>query len=75
MAACLGLLFIFATNTNGGQTVNTDGNLDAIERELEAQERYDAAQPEVGMYCPDCDVEFDEPLFSCPNCENELEKL
>jgi hypothetical protein len=55
--------------------VNTDGNLDAIERELAAQERYDAAQLEVGMYCPDCDVEFDEPHFSCPHCENELEKL
>ena len=55
--------------------MNTDGNLDAINRELEAQERYDAAQPEVDMYCSHCDECFDETEDTCPNCENELETL
>tara|TARA_R110000823_G_scaffold60460_3_gene144607 strand:+ start:380 stop:547 length:168 start_codon:yes stop_codon:yes gene_type:complete len=55
--------------------MNTDGNTDAIDRELEAQERYDAAQPEASMCCMYCEEYFDETEDICPNCENELEKL
>jgi len=55
--------------------MNTDGNLDAIERELAEQERYDAAQPEDDMYCSHCDEGFDGAVDICPNCEKELDKL
>jgi hypothetical protein len=57
--------------------MNTDGNTDAIERELAAQERHEAAQL---VYCLDCNESI--PIWpdheyqgTCPNCENELEKL
>jgi Zn finger protein HypA/HybF involved in hydrogenase expression len=51
--------------------MNTDGNLDAIERELAAL-----------VYCLDCnevisieDWPDHEYQGTCPNCEKELEKL
>jgi Zn finger protein HypA/HybF involved in hydrogenase expression len=59
--------------------MNTDGNLDAINRELAAQERYDAAQL---VYCLDCnetipieDWPDHEYQGTCPNCKSELEEL
>jgi uncharacterized paraquat-inducible protein A len=55
--------------------MNTDGNTDAIERELEAQERYEAAQPGADMYCSHCDESFDESEDTCPNCSEELYEL
>ena len=54
--------------------MNTDGNLDAIERELEAQENYDASQPNDVMYCHECDEGFLGSEDICPNCENDLEE-
>ena len=60
--------------------MNTDGNLDAIDRELEAQEeqeRHDAAQL---VYCLDCNESI--PIWpdheyqgTCPNCETELAEM
>ena len=62
--------------------MNTDGNTDAINRHLEAQERYDAAQPEDDMYCTHCDEtisgRFDPKAIAkqiCPNCSEELYEL
>ena len=62
--------------------MNTDGNLDAINRELEAQERYEEAQPEADMYCTHCDEtisgRFDPKAIAkqtCPNCSEELYEL
>ena len=62
--------------------MNTDGNLDAIERELEAQERHDDGQDEADMYCTHCDEtisgRFDPRAIAkqlCPNCSEELYEL
>tara|TARA_R110000782_G_scaffold2628_5_gene9980 strand:- start:571 stop:762 length:192 start_codon:yes stop_codon:yes gene_type:complete len=62
--------------------MNTDGNLDAINRHLEAQERYDAGQEQSDMYCTHCDEtisgEHDARAIAirkCPNCSEELYEL
>tara|TARA_R110000851_G_scaffold29327_2_gene80848 strand:+ start:285 stop:473 length:189 start_codon:yes stop_codon:yes gene_type:complete len=62
--------------------MNTDGNLHAIERELEAQERHDDGQDEADMYCTHCDEtisgRFDPRAIAkqmCPNCSEELYEL
>jgi NAD-dependent SIR2 family protein deacetylase len=62
--------------------MNTDGNLDAIDRHLEAQERqerHDAAQL---VYCLDCNESIPiedwpdhEYKGTCPNCETELAEM
>tara|TARA_R110002153_G_scaffold184773_2_gene337933 strand:+ start:82 stop:270 length:189 start_codon:yes stop_codon:yes gene_type:complete len=62
--------------------MNTDGNLDAIDRELAAQERYDDGEDEADMYCTHCDEtisgRFDPKAIAkktCPNCSEELYEL
>tara|TARA_R110000782_G_C14673519_1_gene399227 strand:+ start:151 stop:330 length:180 start_codon:yes stop_codon:yes gene_type:complete len=59
--------------------MNTDGNTDAINRELESQERYEEAQL---VYCLDCNESISiedwpdhEYQGTCPNCKSELEEL
>ena len=49
--------------------MNTDGNTDAINRELEAQERHDDGQDEADMYCTHCKGGTDENVAHCPVCE------
>ena len=62
--------------------MKTDGNLDAIERELAAQERYDAAQKSDFMFCrecneifSECEEFFDVPEGTCPHCKSELAEM
>jgi hypothetical protein len=59
--------------------VSTDGNLNAINQELERQERYDAAQL---VYCLNCNESMPikdwpdhEYQGTCPNCETALEDM
>jgi Zn finger protein HypA/HybF involved in hydrogenase expression len=57
----------------------SDGNTDAINQELEAQERHNAAQL---VYCLDCnevisieDWPDHEYQGTCPNCSEKLDEL